>query len=148
MRTTYISSKKQPLWSSSRAAFWYGVIGLTWRAIHYRIFIRRTKIGIIDPKILKRKLTHQKRGRWADIRQLVDIWERKQYRRALEARRYAYAMRKSYREPSKKNNIKTTAVIDPTLMMFIQAFHPNFLKTKRDLREFKKRFPAYATRED
>lgn len=95
----------------------------------------------------------EKRGeaKWADIQDLINRWAKRNPKAAIETERYVRSLhaeladKKHGTSKDEKTGIvnRVGICIHPELMNYIQAFYPNFMDTKEDLHEFKKRFPKF-----
>lgn len=98
-------------------------------------------------------------AKWKDIEDLINRWARRNPDKARYLQAYILDVRSGLYDKKfgrskidvKKSNHKITdsegqrigVVIDPELMNYIQAFYPDFMDSKDDLHEFKKRFPKF-----
>lgn len=112
--------------------------------------------GSTDPLVWKKPVKHLKgEAKWKDIEDLINRWARRNPRGAREIEQYV--KEKKSELVDKKHglmsgtskgdvNVPATRIgvaIHPELMNYIQAFYPDFMDSKDDLHEFKKRFPKF-----
>jgi len=108
-------------------------------------------------KMPRRQLTGE--AKWRDIEDLINRWARRNPQGAIQTEQYikqvqAGLLDKKHGLMGGKSkgdvNIPGTRIgvaIHPGLMNYIQAFYPDFMDTKADLHEFKKRFPKFRVSE-
>lgn len=104
-------------------------------------------------KARRRNLTGEEK--WIDIEDLINRWARRNPRGAHELEWYVKGIQEGLVDKkhglmmgkSKGDvNVPSTRIgiaLHPELMEYIQAFYPDFLQTKEDLRQFKKHFPKF-----
>jgi hypothetical protein len=112
--------------------------------------------GPIDPIIFKKpikQLTGE--AKWRDIEDLINRWARRNPWAAKDLEAYVKEKRPELTDKKhgllsgmSKGDINAPATrigvaIHPELMNYIQAFYPEFMDDKKDLYEFKKRFPKF-----
>ena len=89
--------------------------------------------------------------RWEDIADLIDRWKRKNpegYKHNMEFVAHVKAELKDDEHAEWKMNKAGTGMrlglmIDPGLMGYIEHFHPEFMKSNKDVKEFGRRFPKF-----
>lgn len=103
-------------------------------------------------KMPRRTLTGN--ARWKDIEDLINRWAKRNPQGALMLENYIKSVKIDLKDKKhglmggkadEKNytSIRVGVALHPELMQYIEAFYPNFLSTKEDLQEFKKRFPKF-----
>lgn len=101
-----------------------------------------------------RSSTKTGEAKWKDIEDLINRWARRNPQAAYQTERYVKAVQEGLKDKKhglmggkadEANNPATRigVAIHPELMNYIQAFYPNFMDTKEDLHEFKKRFTKF-----
>lgn len=108
-----------------------------------------------DGALMMRRSNKTGDAKWADIEDLINRWARRDPRGAvwLESaikstqeglfdKRHGLLMGKSKGEVN-YTSTRIGIMLHPDLLAYITAFYPDFLSTKDDLREFKKRFPKF-----
>ena len=82
--------------------------------------------------------------KWKDIEDLTQRWIRRcpnAYRLNMQ---WVQEARIEYKqEKYQTRDFRKGIVIHPSLLTYIQQFHPTFLDTKDDLRNFSTKFPAF-----
>lgn len=102
-----------------------------------------------------RSSTKTGEAKWKDIEDLINRWARRNPQAAYQTEQYVKAVQEGLKDKrhglmggkSKGDvNVPSTrigAAIHPELMNYIQAFYPDFMDSKNDLYEFKKRFAKF-----
>lgn len=110
-------------------------------------------------KIQRKHLTGS--AKWKDIEDLINRWAKKRRTQAYEHELYLRELRGVQKD--KKHGFidgprglggavggggtRMTVSLPQELLQYIEAFYPNFLSTKEELHEFKKRFPKFVVPE-
>lgn len=98
-----------------------------------------------------------KTDKWKDIEDLVQRWARRNPEEFRYNLAYIRALREDMKDPKygelasvtedgkivRNGGLRHGLSIPPGLMNYIQTFYPEFMKHKRDLREFGRRFPIF-----
>lgn len=103
-------------------------------------------------KIPRRQLKGS--AKWADIEDLINRWAKRFPREAYELEKYVkdisgglydkkHGLQGGQNNKENLTNMRIGVAIHPHLMQYIQAFYPDFMDSKEDLHEFKKRFPKF-----
>lgn len=81
-------------------------------------------------------------AKWKDIDDLVKRWARKFPQEYQDNLKWVQSEREDYlMKPVRE--LRKGLLIHPRLMIYIQHFHPTFMDTNQDVKEFSKRFPAF-----
>lgn len=95
-----------------------------------------------DIRNLEARASMSVSAKWKDIDDLVKRWARKFPQEYQDNMGWVKSDREDYlMKPTRE--LRKGILIHPRLMIYIQHFHPTFLDTNQDLKEFSKRFPAF-----
>jgi hypothetical protein len=86
--------------------------------------------------------------RWEDIADLIDRWKRKNPEGYKQNMDYVAAVKEELKDDKhaewkaddKGTGMRLGLMIHPELMTFIEHFHPEFMKSNKDVKEFGRRF--------
>lgn len=86
-------------------------------------------------------------AKWKDIKDLVDRWVKRNPEEYQDTLAYI-AYRKSELKDKKfgtgeSDSMRVGLAIPPTLMHYLESFHPTFMQDNSDVVEFGKRFKAF-----
>lgn len=105
---------------------------------------------------LKKPIRHLTgEAKWKDIEDLVRRWGIRNPEAMKMSVDYANDMKSSLIDKKHgrlggngiSNSTRIGVIIHPELMLYIQAFYPDFMDKNSDVTEFKRRFPAFKVAE-
>lgn len=87
-------------------------------------------------------------AKWKDIEDLINRWARRNPRGAMDNEKWvkeahADLKDKKFGKSDSEGMGRIGLSIHPELMQYIEAFYPDFMSTKEEMREFMKRFPKF-----
>jgi len=95
-----------------------------------------------DIKNVEARINMSASEKWKDIEDLVKRWARKFPHEYQDNLKWVKDDREDYlMKPTRE--LRKGILIHPRLMVYIQHFHPTFMDTNLDVKEFSKRFPAF-----
>lgn len=82
--------------------------------------------------------------RWADIGDLINRWAKRFPGAYQENMKWVQTARQEYKmEKHKDRPLRKGLLLHPSLLGYIEDFHPDFMKHNDDVKEFGKRFRQF-----